>query len=90
MILATILTINKSIFFTINATEIGDSEYESMITADMVGTTNSDEFIQIEKSIEKPLMQKKNIKQAREFAKEYIAKLAPYDSNWKSKNPRLI
>lgn len=56
----------------------------------MQGATDTDEFVQIEKSIEKSLIDISDIKNAHKYAKDYISSLEPYDIHWKGKHPKLI
>ena len=71
LLAVTVLGLNRSIF-AVDATENSDSEYERIIATDMIDATDLDTFVQIGKSIEEPLMQKQDIKQARNVAKKYI------------------
>jgi hypothetical protein len=61
-----------------------------MIVIDMVDVSTTDEFVQIENSIEKPLIDTKDIKNAHKYALNYISNLEPYDIHWTGKHPKPI
>jgi hypothetical protein len=67
-----------------------DTEYENMSSINMVDVSATDEFVQIENSIEKPLIDTKDIKNAHKYAINYISSLEPYDIHWTGKHPKMI
>lgn len=67
-----------------------DPEYDAAVASDSSGAKETDEFVKIEKSVEKPLMKKSSAKVARSAAIQSIAGLEPYDQNWTGKSPKLF
>lgn len=61
-----------------------------MIAIDTTGVLATDEFVQIENSIDKPLIDTTDIKNAHKYAKAYILTMEPFDSDWKGNSPKLI
>lgn len=50
-----------------------DPEYDAAVASDSSGAKETDEFVKIEKSVEKPLMKKQAAKAARSVAAESVA-----------------
>lgn len=73
-----------------HAQEENDPEYDLQVQEDMQWVNSNDEFSQIEKSVEKPLVDTKTMKWSRKLALSYIDGLEPYDANWIWKSPKLI